>query len=97
MIEPGSIVSTNTKTSFYDLLQPKLNSSTVSNVTPKHHMYAPESSEKLLEKVMFLLLDISFKKKKNVLQILEMPVHTMPPVRLVCDALLRSMVLQKNT
>lgn len=51
MIEPGSIVNTDTNKSFYDLLQPKLKNSTVATLAPKHHLYASESSEKLLGKV----------------------------------------------
>lgn len=46
------MVSTNTNASFYNLLQPKLKSSSMVSVAPKHHMYASENSEKLLEKVI---------------------------------------------
>lgn len=97
MIEPGSIVNTDVDKSFYDLLQPKVKNSTVITSAPKHHLYTPECSEKLLEKVWgsFQLI-IYYKPCCFLLQILEVPVHTMPPVRLMCDAILRSMVLQKN-
>lgn len=51
MIEPGSIVNTDTDKSFYELLQPKVKHSAVTTLAPKHHLYTADSSEKLLERV----------------------------------------------
>lgn len=56
MIEPVSIASTDSDKTFYNLLQPKLKNSIVTSLTPKHHLYTAQSSDKLLEKVRLSLL-----------------------------------------